>query len=219
MRALLPMCLALLAAACARPETVGRALTGDTLLLGGRPLRLAHVAAPAPGQPCRDADGGRYDCGEAARAALGRMTDFRMVSCAPLAPGPGRPRAVCETGGRDLARAMAAAGWAVPATGAPEVLHAAARAARAAGRGLWSGAFEPPAAFRARWGLSGAGGPAAGRAGDDCAIKGNISGRARIYHLPGGANYAQVVIAPEQGERWFCSEAEALAAGWRRARS
>jgi hypothetical protein len=48
--------------------------------------------------------------------------------------------------------------------------------------------------------------------------KGNINSKGeRIYHVPGGRSYANTVIDPTHGERWFCSEAEAQAAGWRRA--
>jgi len=56
--------------------------------------------------------------------------------------------------------------------------------------------------------------------GDDCNIKGNISMRTgeRIYHVPGGEVYNATVINPAKGERWFCSEAEARAAGWRKSR-
>jgi len=49
-----------------------------------------------------------------------------------------------------------------------------------------------------------------------CLIKGNINRKgARIYHLPGSSDYAQTRIDGSAGERWFCSEAEAQAAGWR----
>ena len=53
-----------------------------------------------------------------------------------------------------------------------------------------------------------------------CTIKGNISvdSGERIYHLPGQKYYNSTIIRPEYGERWFCSEAEARAAGWRRAK-
>ena len=51
-----------------------------------------------------------------------------------------------------------------------------------------------------------------------CLIKGNISSHGKIYHLPGSAGYARTKIDPAKGERWFCSEAEARAAGWRAAR-
>lgn len=76
--------------------------------------------------------------------------------------------------------------------------------------------------------------PAAGRSSTtppdpNCPIKGNISqssngqtgggqnaGR-RLYHLPGMRDYDRTVISPANGERWFCSEAEAIAAGWTKA--
>ena len=52
----------------------------------------------------------------------------------------------------------------------------------------------------------------------NCNIKGNISSSGeRIYHVPGGASYNRTVINLAAGERMFCTEAEALAAGWRKA--
>lgn len=65
-----------------------------------------------------------------------------------------------------------------------------------------------------------AGGFAALVAGHDCNIKGNISyttGEA-IYHIPGQDYYDATVISSSRGERWFCSEAEARQAGWRKAK-
>ena len=51
-----------------------------------------------------------------------------------------------------------------------------------------------------------------------CDIKGNIGrGGERIYHVPGGQYYSRTIINTSRGERWFCSETEARAAGWRRA--
>ncbi|MDI5929008.1 hypothetical protein [Rhizobium leguminosarum] len=52
-----------------------------------------------------------------------------------------------------------------------------------------------------------------------CNIKGNVSigSGERIYHVPGQEYYDETKISPQYGERWFCSEAEARAAGWRRA--
>lgn len=52
-----------------------------------------------------------------------------------------------------------------------------------------------------------------------CLIKGNVSGSGvRIFHLPGSAAYAATRIDTIRGERWFCNESEAAAAGFRRAR-
>jgi uncharacterized 2Fe-2S/4Fe-4S cluster protein (DUF4445 family) len=60
----------------------------------------------------------------------------------------------------------------------------------------------------------------AGETGTACAIKGNISINTgeRIYHVPGQEHYDETIISPQHGERWFCTETEARAAGWRRAR-
>jgi hypothetical protein len=52
-----------------------------------------------------------------------------------------------------------------------------------------------------------------------CTIKGNISLTGeRIYHVPGQEYYRETRIDPRYGERWFCSEDEARAAGWRKSR-
>ena len=51
---------------------------------------------------------------------------------------------------------------------------------------------------------------------DGCLIKGNINSEGvRIYHLPGTRDYDITVIRVEDSERWFCTEAEAVAASWR----
>jgi hypothetical protein len=69
------------------------------------------------------------------------------------------------------------------------------------------------------WGpLLGDAGAAVGLS-SQCNIKGNISvSGERIYHLPDGQFYDVTRIDPFKGERWFCTEAEARSAGWRRSR-
>jgi len=52
-----------------------------------------------------------------------------------------------------------------------------------------------------------------------CPIKGNINRKGvKIYHAPGDPDYEATAINEERGERWFCTEKEASAAGWRAAR-
>lgn len=55
--------------------------------------------------------------------------------------------------------------------------------------------------------------------GESCDIKGNISYNTgeKIYHVPGQSYYAATEINTSYGEKWFCSEQEAQAAGWRKA--
>jgi hypothetical protein len=52
----------------------------------------------------------------------------------------------------------------------------------------------------------------------ECTTKGNVNRKGeRIYHLPGGLDYAKInMTAP--GKRWFCTEKDAEAAGWRPAK-
>ncbi len=52
----------------------------------------------------------------------------------------------------------------------------------------------------------------------DCPIKGNIGTNGRIYHRPGQRDYAATRISAAKGEAFFCSEADAIAAGFRPAR-
>lgn len=53
---------------------------------------------------------------------------------------------------------------------------------------------------------------------DSCVIKGNINARKeKIYHAPGCGSYNQTVIDESAEEKWFCSEQDALNAGWRKA--
>ncbi|MBX2864355.1 MAG: cold shock domain-containing protein [Leptolyngbyaceae cyanobacterium MAG.088] len=52
-----------------------------------------------------------------------------------------------------------------------------------------------------------------------CAIKGNISRHTgnKTYHLPDMENYETTIISPGNGEKWFCTETEAIANGWNKA--
>lgn len=52
-----------------------------------------------------------------------------------------------------------------------------------------------------------------------CVVKGNISIATgdKLYHVPGMEDYDGTIIDPGKGERWFCLESEAVAAGWRKA--
>ncbi|MEA5479400.1 cold shock domain-containing protein [Pseudanabaena galeata UHCC 0370] len=56
-------------------------------------------------------------------------------------------------------------------------------------------------------------------ASQNCNIKGNISvsSGSKLYHLPNMEDYAITNIDVSKGERWFCTEAEAIANGWKKA--
>ncbi|MBU1085019.1 MAG: thermonuclease family protein [Candidatus Beckwithbacteria bacterium] len=53
----------------------------------------------------------------------------------------------------------------------------------------------------------------------ECLIKGNIDRNdVRYYHLPTFRHYEQVVMRLDLGDKWFCSEEEAIKKGFTRAR-
>lgn len=49
-----------------------------------------------------------------------------------------------------------------------------------------------------------------------CLIKGNVNSKGeKIYHTPSSRDYKRTDIKLEEGDRWFCTEAEAQDAGFR----
>ena len=53
----------------------------------------------------------------------------------------------------------------------------------------------------------------------DASLKGrNTRSGERIYHVPDAQHYERTRISPGKGERWFCSEREARAVGWRKSK-
>jgi micrococcal nuclease len=97
-------------------------------------------------------------------------------------------------------------------------LEAEARAAR---RGLWSlppTSTPAPPEPQSKDALTGPCPRGCATPPPGCAIKGNInSNDERIYHLPNCRDYNRTIINPAAGERWFCTEPEALANAWRKA--
>jgi hypothetical protein len=98
-------------------------------------------------------------------------------------------------------------------------------------RGLWAGAFIAPWDWRHRdkgTEIHGAlAVPIAAQAillepvsaaaapSPECVIKGNVNREGeRIYRMPGSSSYDKINMHVE-GKRWFCTEEEAKAAGWR----
>jgi endonuclease/exonuclease/phosphatase family metal-dependent hydrolase len=78
--------------------------------------------------------------------------------------------------------------------------------------------LTPGAAFSATPAPDSVVAPSARLPGARLPIKGNINARhQKLYHLPGCSSYADTRIDESRGERWFATEAEAIAAGWQRA--
>lgn len=206
---------------------VGRAsvIDGDTVDIRGTRIRLSGIDAPESRQNCRDRLGSQYACGRRAAFALSDKIGTQNLSCHVQDHDKyGRSVATCALGSVDLNGWMVSSGWALAYRQYSIAYVGAEAEAQTAKLGLWQGEFTPPWEWRHSYGDervaidAPAEKPAAGARADSsgCVIKGNISARGeRIFHVPGQQYYSQTTINETKGERWFCSKAEAIAAGWR----
>jgi endonuclease YncB( thermonuclease family) len=189
---------------------------GDTLEIYGIRIRLYGIDAPEATQTCTNAQGTAYRCGRQAARALDDLVGRRTVTCAQRDTDQyGRPVAICRQGIVDLGAWMVDHGHAVAFMRYSDRYAPNEATARAKSIGLWSGTFERPWDYRAKLGQASA------QAVPDskCAIKGNVNAKGlRLYHVPGSRDYEATRIDQSKGERWFCTENEALSAGWRKAR-
>ncbi len=214
-------------------EITGRAkvVDGDSLEIGIDRIRLFGIDAPEGRQDCQR-NGQAWRCGEDAAAKLRSLVQGATLRCMPRDTDEyGRSVSVCKNGTTDINAEMVRAGLALAYRRYSNDYVDEENEARNAKRGLWAGEFTPPWDYRresreetprpqqpstARTAPPGGGAPAAQAPNSRCAIKGNINQRGdRIYHVPGSDSYDVTVIDERNGERWFCSEAEARAAGWR----
>jgi endonuclease YncB( thermonuclease family) len=142
---------ALASATPARAEQLlGQAsvIDGDTIEIHGRRIRLSGIDAVESGQRCRR-DGKPWLCGKDSAFALADRIGRSTIGCQGTENDRyGRLVAVCFQAGEDLNRWMVEQGWAVAYRRYSMDYVAAEDAARRAGRGLWSGQFEMPWAWR-----------------------------------------------------------------------
>lgn len=200
---------------------LARAQDGDSLLVGATKVRLFGIDAPELDQGCQR-NGQSWNCGTAAQQQLARLASGKMVMCGVVDTDRyGRRVARCSVGATDINRAMVATGFAVAYRHYSTDYVDAEASAKAARLGLWAGAFELPSQYRhdERNARNFPGTTAPSRQSAQvkfrggCVIKGNRNRKGQwIYHLPGMPYYERT-----RPEEIFCSEAEAAAAGYRRA--
>ncbi|WP_417743323.1 thermonuclease family protein [Salipiger sp.] len=207
------------AAAAAGPSGRVHVIDGDTLDVGGTRVRLHGIDAPEVKQMCGGDGTPMWPCGAWVSQDVRNRYEGRQARCETRDTDRyGRAVARCEVDGRDIGREMVRAGLAFAYRRYSMEYDLDEKRAAVNGIGLHGTGVQAPAAFRAearkgRAVANGAGAP------EGCAIKGNISRKGeRIYHVPGQEHYGATRISTGNGERWFCSEAEARAAGWRRAK-
>lgn len=202
------------------------ALDGDSLTMGETQIRLHGIDAVEGVQTCQRGSI-TWNCGEDAAARLRQLIQGKQVTCTGRDTDQyGRMVSTCRAGAIDLADVMVRSGLAVALPQFSSDYLEAEERAKANRVGIWGSQFEMPAAYRAanprQFNLASM--PVVGRgsarsaaktsySSKTCVIKGNRNRSGEwIYHLPGMPYYD--VTRPEE---LFCSEAQAVAAGYRRA--
>lgn len=221
---MLRLCFALVliaAGSAASADLSGRVhvIDGDTLAIGDMRVRLHGIDAPERDQRCGGKGGYVWPCGAWVTGEVRARYEGRTASCVALEVDRyDRIVARCTVDKVDLGAAMVESGLAFAYRTYSEAYVPQERAAARRGAGLHATGVQSPAAFRALKREVRAERHMA-TAPDGCRIKGNISHNSgqRIYHVPGQSWYDATKISTERGERWFCSEAQAQEAGWRRA--
>lgn len=217
----------------------GRAsvIDGDTIEIHGKRIRFDGIDAPEAAQLCGDQNGKAVRCGvQSAKALASFLAQSQPTHCSIVGRDQyDRLIGTCKRqDGRNVSEWMVRNGHALdwPRHSGGRY-HAFQQAAKDDEVGLWAGSFDDPWVWRAQraqpdlkadkhrpkaeptaqpLGLIKSG-------GSGCRIKGNISANGeRIYHMPGQKYYDRTSINQSNGERWFCSEAEARGAGWRRSK-
>jgi endonuclease YncB( thermonuclease family) len=222
------------AASCASAQPsfsgLAQAKDGDSLMVGQREVRLFGIDAPEWSQNCTRA-GKPWSCGQAAADHLSKVVTGKQVRCTSMGTDQHqRTLGRCTVGAIDVNRQMVSNGYAIAYRHYSLDYISAENSAKAAKRGLWSGTFEMPSEVRHAAEEQAAkpvrSKPARSRTptvsslrssaqpSGNCVIKGNRNSRGEwIYHLPGMPYYGRT-----NAEEMFCSEAEARAGGYRRAK-
>lgn len=214
---------------------------GDTLQLGNVTYKLDGVDAPEFDQICLDDHADPWTCGIDARDRLANLVGKRAVQCEDIGPDAAsrkRRLGLCRVDGeaKSLNQLLVGQGFALALDIDAKGRFAAEQAdAKTNQRGLWKGCFAAPRDFR-QWKATAdlLGGscrpdkdhevravlfPDEPAMPPGCAIKAKFAVRARVtgavgvYQLQGCRSYASLT----KPNRWFCSEEDAQAAGFRRA--
>ena len=206
-------------------EGPARVIDGDTIEVQGVKVRLEGIDAPETDQTCNKPPSllrtfglGTWKCGQEATQHVARLVRDRTVRCDSRGTDAyGRMLGICVVEGLEINADVVRQGlaWAFVKYSQRYVeIEAEARAAK---RGIWQAETKPAWVWRAERWHAAEGEKRADEAGAACVIKGNITRTGQIYHMPWDRWYDKTRIELSKGERWFCTETEAVAAGWRAA--
>lgn len=185
----------------------------DTIILNKEKIRLYGIDAPETEQNCY-VNKEAWPCGKQATEYLKKLLEEAPIPsllCEISSQDRyGRSIGVCYIGDKNINRDLVENGWALAYREYSRDYIQNEKLASKRKIGVWQGDFVEPWKWR-----RGVRTKEAKKIG--CQIKGNISSSGeKIYHLPNSKNYLETKISSSKGERWFCSEKEAQAHGWRK---
>ena len=194
---------------------------GDTLHVDDITVRIHGIDAPETDQNCNDAQGRNWLCGVFVTEEISRRFEGEIATCDLIELDRyGRTVAKCFVDGRDVGEQIVEDGLAHAYRQYSMDYDQVEKSAQVRRIGIWAGTMQSPAAFRAdQLSANLAANPPSTPTEANCFIKGNISESGYIYHMPYNRDYNRTRINENRGERWFCDEADAQAAGWRAARN
>lgn len=191
-----------------------RIVDGDTIHLNGEKIRLDGVDAPETDQICTYGNT-KYFCGQEATLQLKKIVEKGTLYCEGASKDRyGRIIGTCFVNGENVNRLLVMSGWALAYRQYSKKYVEEEAYAKRNDLGMWRGDFIAPWNWRKGVKL-------VGKKDTDqaCNIKGNISSSGeKIYHVLGGAYYSRTKITESKGERFFCTEDEALKYGWRKSK-
>ncbi len=135
-------------------------IDGDSIVVGGKrnksgwcrggvEVRISGIDAPEWDQVCQDGKGEDWPCGRAAKEAVQGMTAGKTVTCQVITRDKyKRAVSVCLAAGKDVGRELVARGLALAYRRYSKRYVEVEAAAKAEKRGIWAGAFMPPAEWR-----------------------------------------------------------------------
>ncbi|WP_084165285.1 thermonuclease family protein [Skermanella stibiiresistens] len=188
-------------------------IDGDTVEVSGIVHQLGGIDAPELGQRCLNKST-LYECGHEAAFALRKMLGFMPVSCNPPSRDQGGGEVQCVGRAGNLALLLVQQGMAVAKPGASPEYSEAQRVAKDSRLGIWRGDFVSPERWRAGERLD-----AERQAPAHCPVKAFVQDGVKVYIVPTDPGYGEVSAEPATGERRFCGDEQAAAAGYEHAGS
>lgn len=174
-------------------------IDGDTIVLEGKEkIRLRYADAPEL----------EYCGGLEAKAYLEKLVVGKKVRIVEQIPDQyGRGMALVYTGNTFINSEMLESGWAKfhhDNASVTDQLKTVATQAKESTKGIFGMCQSKDLPDK-----------------EGCVIKGNIDNNSdrKNYYTPGCAQYKFTIVEKDMGEGWFCTEKEAIAAGFTRAKT